>query len=165
MAVELRGSCYCGEVRYRLESSTPCPYMLCYCSICRKTGGGGGYAINIMGHRGTLEVEGEDLLETYRVPAERTEGGGEGLSDSRRRFCSRCGSYLWVFNPNYDQWMYPFASSIDSELYEPPERNHIMLRYKPDWVEVPEGPDEHHFETYPERSIREWHEDHGLLES
>ena len=37
----LKGSCHCGAVRFSLNSRTPYPYMRCYCSICRKTGGGG----------------------------------------------------------------------------------------------------------------------------
>ncbi|MFB6344781.1 MAG: GFA family protein [bacterium] len=137
--------------------------MRCYCSICRKTNGGGGYAINIMGLKETLEVTGEDLIETYRLPAEETESGGDGLSESRRRFCSNCGSGLFVFNPNHGKWVYPFASIIDTDLPVPPERNHIMLKYKPDWVPVPEGPEEHRYETYPSQSIREWHASRNLL--
>ena len=43
----LEGSCHCGAVSFRVESSTPYPYQACYCSICRKTAGGGGYAINL----------------------------------------------------------------------------------------------------------------------
>ena len=34
----LEGSCHCGAVRFSLQSRTPRPYMVCYCSICRKTG-------------------------------------------------------------------------------------------------------------------------------
>jgi hypothetical protein len=30
--------------------------MRCYCSICRKTGGAGGYAINLAAHSKTLQV-------------------------------------------------------------------------------------------------------------
>jgi hypothetical protein len=44
--MRLEGSCHCGAVRFRVESHTPYPYMRCYCSICRKTQGGGGYAVN-----------------------------------------------------------------------------------------------------------------------
>jgi hypothetical protein len=46
--VKLNGSCHCKAVRFSLESETPYPYMHCYCSICRKTAGGGGFAVNIM---------------------------------------------------------------------------------------------------------------------
>jgi hypothetical protein len=42
----LEGSCHCGAIRFRVESETPYPYQACYCSICRKTAGGG-YAINL----------------------------------------------------------------------------------------------------------------------
>ncbi len=54
----LEGSCHCGSIRFRIESSTPYPYQECYCSICRKTAGGGGYAINLGADASTLEVEG-----------------------------------------------------------------------------------------------------------
>ncbi len=37
----LEGSCHCGAVAFRLESAHPYPYNICYCSICRKTAGGG----------------------------------------------------------------------------------------------------------------------------
>ena len=55
----LEGSCHCGAVRFSLNTHTPVPYMRCYCSICRKTAGGGGYAINLGGDAATLKVEGE----------------------------------------------------------------------------------------------------------
>jgi len=54
----LEGSCHCGAVRFSVESHTPVPYMRCYCSVCRKTAGGGGYAINLMAEAETLIVEG-----------------------------------------------------------------------------------------------------------
>ncbi|HEY1991908.1 MAG TPA: GFA family protein, partial [Gammaproteobacteria bacterium] len=96
----LEGSCHCGSVRFSVESHTPYPYMRCYCSICRKTGGGGGYAINIMGDAGTLAVEGQDHLQVYQalVPDEQQP---EKLkpSEARRHFCRECGSALYLFDP------------------------------------------------------------------
>jgi hypothetical protein len=47
--MHLEGSCHCGAVRFSLEAYGPVPYLRCYCSICRKTGGGGGFAINLGG--------------------------------------------------------------------------------------------------------------------
>ena len=67
MAQTLEGSCHCGAVRFSVESHTPHPFNYCYCSICRKTAGGGGYAINIMGEAKTLKVEGEENLSIYRA--------------------------------------------------------------------------------------------------
>ena len=62
MPVRLEGSCRCGAVRFAVQSRTPQPYQLCYCSICRKTAGGGGYAINLGGLAGTLVVVGREAL-------------------------------------------------------------------------------------------------------
>jgi hypothetical protein len=67
--VLLEGSCHCGSIRFRVESGTPYPYQECYCSICRKTAGGGGYVINLGADADTLEVEGEEQLSVYTTRA------------------------------------------------------------------------------------------------
>ena len=43
-------------MQFSLDSDHPYPFNLCYCSICRKTAGGGGYAINLGATHGTLAV-------------------------------------------------------------------------------------------------------------
>ena len=48
MPMTLDGSCHCGAVRFSCESHTPQPYQRCYCAVCRKTAGGGGFVVNIM---------------------------------------------------------------------------------------------------------------------
>ena len=65
--MRLEGSCHCRGVRFTVESHTPYPFMRCYCSICRKTQGGGGYAINIMGDAATLAVRGKQNVAVYRA--------------------------------------------------------------------------------------------------
>ena len=156
--MRLEGSCHCGAVRFSVESATPQPYMRCYCSICRKTAGGGGYAINLGAHAETLAVEGEDNLSVYQVVLRE----GEAPSPCRRHFCKRCGSALWVFDPRWPELVHPFASAVDTDLPVPPERVHIMLGSKASWVEVPEGPHDPHFDAYPEESIADWHANRGL---
>ena len=47
--MHLEGSCHCGAVRFSVEAHSPVPFMHCHCSICRKTAGSGGYAINLGG--------------------------------------------------------------------------------------------------------------------
>nr|CAG8445154.1 7367_t:CDS:10 [Entrophospora candida]CAG8447608.1 15478_t:CDS:10 [Entrophospora candida] len=61
--MELQGSCHCEKVKFKVKSNTPVPYMRCYCSICRKLDGGGGYSTNIMGLNGTLEVDGMENVK------------------------------------------------------------------------------------------------------
>ena len=63
--MKLKGSCHCGAVTFSVDSHTPQPYMRCYCSICRKTAGGGGYAVNIMGDTRTLKVRGAKNIAVY----------------------------------------------------------------------------------------------------
>lgn len=155
----LEGSCHCGAVKFSLQSRTPHPFMLCYCSICRKTGGGGGYAINIMGSADTLEIQSTSAIAIYRASNANGSPGG-----NRRHFCSLCGSALWCANPAYGEWVYPFASAIDTPLPAPPQLAHIMENYRPDWVAVPEGAHHAHFGEYPAEGIHDWHESRGLLE-
>ncbi len=160
--MRLEGSCHCGAVRFGLESRTPQPYMRCYCAICRKTAGSGGYAINIMGDAKTLAVEGAENLDVYQA---RLEGGPEGeLSPARRHFCKHCSSALYVADPRWPDWVYPFASAIDTPLAAASERAHIMLDFKAPWVEVAAGDRDPHFDTYPELSIEDWHKTRGLYE-
>src|SRR3990172_8718285 len=49
LPMELKGYCHGGSVKFSVQSPHPYPFNLCYCSICRKTAGGGGYAINLSG--------------------------------------------------------------------------------------------------------------------
>ncbi|MDH5352750.1 MAG: GFA family protein, partial [Betaproteobacteria bacterium] len=100
--MRLNGSCHCGAVRFSLDSETPYPYQRCYCSICRKTAGGGGYAINIMGNSATFKSKGRTRI--YRA----TRGGPQ------RHFCPKCGSALWLWDRRWPDWIYPFASAIDT---------------------------------------------------
>jgi hypothetical protein len=37
-----------------------------------------------------------------------------------------------------------------------------MLAYKPDWVQVPDGPGQR-FDIYPQESLEDWHRARGLL--
>ena len=153
----LEGSCHCGAVRFSVESTTPTPYMRCYCSICRKTAGGGGYAINIMGQNETLKVEGETHVTVYR--ARRDDGE---LSSARRHFCKHCGSALWAHDPTWPELVHPFASAIDTALPAAPELVHILLDSKAPWVPVPEGLEHSRFDGYPEESIEDWHRKRNL---
>lgn len=159
--MELSGSCHCKAITFTLESHTPYPFMICYCSICRKTQGGNGGAVNIMGEKGTLKVNGGESLSVYRARIEMPDGRVE-QSPGQRHFCSGCGSALWMWDPRWPELVHPFASAIDTPLPIPPERVHIMLSYAPAWVIVPEGPGHVHFKEYPEESIEGWHKTRGL---
>jgi len=86
--MRLDGSCHCGAVKFSVESHTPQPYMRCYCSICRKTAGGGGYAINIMGDTATLKVRGLENVSIYRARIKEPGAKRQTRSQGRRHFCA-----------------------------------------------------------------------------
>ena len=159
----LKGSCHCGAARFTVESRTPYPYMHCYCSICRKTAGGGGYAINIMGEAATLKVTGRKSFSVYRARI-KDEKGRKILSPARRHFCRKCGSALWLADPRWKQWVYPFASAIDTPLPVPPRHEYVMLNYKAPWVEVPKRNRARYFREFSREAIINWHKRHSLYE-
>jgi hypothetical protein len=154
--MKLEGSCHCGAVRFALDSRHPYPFNLCYCSVCRKTAGGGGFAINLGGDAGSMTVEGEAEVAVYQAVIDGRQ------SPAKRHFCRRCGSPLWLWDPRWPALIHPLASAIDTPLPPPPERTHLMLGSKAPWVEVATGPNDQSFEDYPEESIAGWHQRLGL---
>lgn len=162
MPLLLKGSCRCGAVRFSVDSHTPAPYQLCYCSICRKQQGGGGYAINLGADFRTLRVEGEENLGVYRAEITDEERPHGETSTGERNFCRGCGAALWLYDPTWPDLVHPFASAIDSELPRPPQRVHLMLKYKASWVEPEIRAGDLAFELYPEESIAAWHRRTGM---
>jgi hypothetical protein len=159
--MRLEGSCHCQAVRFSLNSPHPYPFNLCYCSICRKTAGAGGFAINLSGEFATLEVEGREHLRVYHARLDEDDE----RSPAERNFCGLCGSALWLWDSRWPELVHPHASAIDTELPKPPERTHLMLGSKAPWVEVRADRKDKQFEEYPEESIAEWHERLGLVDN
>lgn len=160
MPITLKGSCRCGKVRFEVKSHTPVPYQLCYCSICRKQAGGGGFAINLGALSETMKVEGRDHIAVYRAELERD--GHFRTSSGERNFCTSCGTALWLYDPTWPELVHPFASAIDSHLPKPPNRVHLMLKFKARWVEPDIGDGDLTFDLYPDQSIDDWHKERGL---
>jgi len=147
-----------------VDSREPYPFNFCYCKACRKTAGGGGYAINLKGDADSMKVEGREHVKTYQIAIEDEQTGEATRSPGQRHFCSECGSALWVWDPRWPEMVHPFASAIDTPLPVPPERNHLMLDFKANWVEIDKRQNDKTFPRYPDETIEEWHRRLGLLE-
>jgi len=160
----IEGSCHCGKVRFRVRSPHPCPYQRCYCSICRKTQGGGGYAINLGAEAATLRVTGRRHVRVYHARLKPPGATRAHRSLAERHFCGDCGSALWLWDPRWPELVHPFASAIDTPLPTPPERTHILLGSKAPWVAVEAGPRDRRHAGYPAESIAAWHERLGLAD-
>lgn len=160
----LEGSCHCGKVRFRVRAPHPTPYQRCYCSICRKTQGGGGYAINLGAEAATLTVTGRRHLKAYQARLKDPDEARARRSPAQRHFCAECGSALWLWDPRWPELVHPFASAIDTPLPAAPETTHIMLGSKAPWVTVEAGPRDRRHRDYPAESIADWHERLGLAD-
>jgi hypothetical protein len=100
--------------------------MRCYCSMCRKTAGSGGFAINLGAVHATLKVQGQEHLSVYRA---KFDGGGH--CTGRRHFYKHCGTALWPWDPTWPELVHPHAGAIDTPLPRPPGATHMMLGSKP----------------------------------
>jgi hypothetical protein len=158
----LEGSCHCQSVRFSCESHHPLPYQRCYCSICRKTGGGGGFIVNTEADASTLKIEGKENVYVYRALIERE--GEKVESKHERHFCKKCGSHLWAFNSNWPELLHPVAGAIDTELAMPPEYVHLLIDEdsRSSWVAVEGTEKDGRFPGYPDESIANWHRARGL---
>jgi hypothetical protein len=160
--MRLKGSCHCRAVRFAVDSDTPVPFMHCHCSICRKTAGSGGFAINLGGYAASMKVTGKHNVTRFHALI-RSTGRRSKRSPAWRHFCKKCGSPLWLWDPRWPQLIHPHASAIDTPLPKPTEVVEAALAYMPPWVDVPSGPGHVHCHEWPAESLHEWHRRHGLL--
>ncbi|KAJ3371327.1 hypothetical protein HDU91_005354 [Kappamyces sp. JEL0680] len=114
---------------------------------------------NIMGTKASLRVQDhEKSLKTYQWA--KPDGT---LSTHQRHFCSFCGSSLWAYDERWPEWVYPFATCVDTVLPDVAEAEqiHIMLDSKiQPCVHVPAASS--CFAEYPSVGIEEWHKKKGL---
>lgn len=160
--MKLDGSCHCRAVTFKLKSKHPYPYNICYCSICAKTTGSGGYAINLGGDFDTMKVNGAEHISVYRAKTANPDTGENEESPAERSFCKHCSSALWVWDPRWPDLVHPMATAIDTPLPAPPERTHLMLASKAPWVEPHIREGDKTFDAYPDESIADWHKRLGL---
>jgi hypothetical protein len=95
-----------------------------------------------MGEADSLQANGQEHLRIYRPEDEPLES----------YFCGNCGSHLYIVLPDWPQWVYPFASAIDTPLPSPPVTFHIFLDEAVRWLDIPDGDEHHHFGQNTEES-------------
>lgn len=158
----LEGSCHCRRVTFTVDAAEPIPFLRCYCSICRKTAGTGGYAINLGADTRSMKVTGQRYLGIYQARMAADSVAGTHVSDARRYFCTRCGSALWVWDSRWPELVHPHAGAIDTPLPTAPENVHMMLGSKASWAKVEGDAKDPRFDEGPSMSLAEWHDAHRL---
>jgi hypothetical protein len=126
----LHGSCFCGAIRYRLETP-PMFVHCCHCTDCQKQTGSA-FAINA-------------LIETSRITilpgsleAEVVEMKTDsGLPHDIYR-CPKCKTALWSDYSRRRVTRFVRVATLDDPSALPPDV-HIYTRSKLAWVKLPEG--------------------------
>ncbi len=124
----LTGACFCGAVRYRLETP-PLFVHCCHCIDCQKQTGSA-FAINAI-----IENDRFTLLsgEPERI-AMKTDSGHP--HDIYR--CPHCKSALWSDYGRRGLVRFVRVATLDEASALPPDV-HIYTRSKLDWVVLPPG--------------------------
>jgi hypothetical protein len=108
-----------------------------------------------------MKVRGKQHLGTYHAVM-REPGKRATRSPAERRFCVKCGSALWLWDPRWPELIHPHASAIDTPLPKPPEVVEAALAYAAPWIDVPKGRGHVHCDTWPSESLEEWHKRNKL---
>ena len=109
-----------------------------------------------------MRITGREHITIYRAKIRNPEDKRAHTSTGERHFCAKCGSALWLFSPEWPELIHPFASAIDTPLPVPVEHTHLMLEFKPDWVDAHVRPADDTFDDYPKESLADWHRRHHL---
>jgi hypothetical protein len=124
------GACFCGAVRYRLETP-PLFVHCCHCSDCQKQTGSA-FAINALIETDRITIlPGAIDLEVIEM---KTDSGAP--HDIYR--CPRCKTALWSDYSRRRVTRFVRVATLDTPSALPPDV-HIYTRSKLKWVVLPEG--------------------------
>jgi hypothetical protein len=122
------GSCFCGAVKYRLESA-PMFVNCCHCTECRRQTSSA-FAINAVIETDRITVlEGEPVAVT--VPSE------SGRPHDIYR-CPVCQTAVWSDYGRRKVMLFVRVATLDDPSTLPPDV-HIFTRSKLRWVHLPKG--------------------------
>lgn len=128
MSYPLYGSCFCGEVRYRLEAP-PMFVHCCHCRDCQKQTGGA-FAINAL-------IEASNVTLLAGVPEAISMPTDSGAPHDIYR-CPTCRTAVWSDYGRRKIQLFVRVATLDDPSALPPDV-HIFTRSKLPWVRLPEG--------------------------
>lgn len=124
----MQGSCFCGAVRYRLETA-PMFVHCCHCTDCQRQTGSA-FAINAL-----IERDRITLLSGEPQAVEMKTDSGRPHDIWR---CPKCLSALWSDYGRRGVMVFVRVATLDDPSALPPDV-HIFTRSKLDWVVLPQN--------------------------
>lgn len=107
----ITGRCLCGAVTYTADAE-PAVQAVCHCSDCQRQTGNP-FSVIVAVPRGAFEISG-DTLASFSTTG--TDHGGE----TKRHFCSACGSPLFSDAAVMPQLVFLKAGSLDDASWIQP---------------------------------------------
>ncbi|KDQ62595.1 hypothetical protein JAAARDRAFT_121493 [Jaapia argillacea MUCL 33604] len=124
------GGCYCGEVRYQLDLSSPdeARTSVCHCKNCKKLFGS---AFGI-----TAKVPRKAFTFTSGKPKIHESDNGPGIM-LHREFCETCGSGILEYGANAGDNTYIMYGTLDDPEALPP-KGEFFCKSRSTWMpEIP----------------------------
>jgi len=128
MSFPMSGSCFCGAVRYRLETP-PMFVHCCHCTDCQKQTGSA-FAINAL-------IEADRVILLSGAP-ERVEMKSDSGRPHDIYRCPHCKSAVWSDYGRRQVMIFVRVATLDDPSALVPDV-HIFTRSKLKWVVLPEG--------------------------
>ena len=119
----IKGSCYCGAVRYEIHGRLFL-FANCHCPDCRKFTGSAFASVLVAESAGFKVTSGEDQL----VPYASSPG-------KQRSFCRTCGCHLFSRAEHRPGMVFVRAGSLDDDPQMRPQC-HIWVGSKAPWHEI-----------------------------
>ena len=127
MPSQYEGGCHCGAVRYKC-SKPPDLAFYCHCQDCQRTTGSP-FSMELMIKKLAFEIHG--ATESYIVT-------GDSGSSVYRRFCSICGSGVFLECDADPEYIFLKVGSMDDASWVTPEM-HIYTSAKQPWIRIEDG--------------------------
>ena len=124
MPARYEGGCHCGSIRYTC-SEAPEFTFFCHCNDCQKTTGSP-FSVELMIPASAIDIQGD--LGTYTV----TSDSGKQV---HRRFCSRCGSGVYLECDADPGYVFLKAGTLDDANWVKPDM-HIFTAARQPWIHL-----------------------------
>ncbi|HSW00745.1 MAG TPA: GFA family protein [Sedimentisphaerales bacterium] len=119
----LKGSCYCGAVKYEIHGRL-LMFVNCHCPDCRKFTGSAFSSVLAVESDGFKVASGQDNLVAY-----------ESSPGKRRSFCKTCGCHVFARAEQRPGMVIVRAGSLDDDPQLRPQC-HIWTSQKAPWHEI-----------------------------
>ncbi len=119
----VKGSCYCGAIRYQLNSASEFASH-CHCRSCRKVSGAPMLTWTAVKAAQFELLAGYSELKNYASSAQVTW-----------QFCGVCGSTLFYQSSQTPDKLYVTVASLDDALDRIVE-GHVSFEEKPEWLDL-----------------------------